>query len=81
MTCENNSLLQHMFRAGVLNVLAAQAFSRGVSIDYVVEIPLFNPAILERQGNCISRDQLPSKWVLDGASACLIAEEIYKGRR
>ena len=70
----------HMFRAGTLNVSAAQSFSRGVQVDYVVEIPLFNPAILERKGNFISRDQLPSKWVLDGTSACLIAEE-FKRRR
>ena len=69
----------HMFRAGTLNVSAAQSFSRGVQVDYVVEIPLFNPAILERKGNFISRDQLPSKWVLDGASACLIAEDLKKG--
>ena len=47
--------------------------------DYVVEIPLFNPAILEGKGNFISRDLLPSKWVLDGASACLIAEELKEG--
>ena len=66
----------HMFRAGTLNVSAAQSFSRGVQVDYVVEIPLFNPAILERKGNFISRDLLPSKWVLNGASACLIAEEL-----
>ena len=70
----------HMFRAGTLNDSAAQSFSRGVQVDYVVEIPLFNPAILERKGNFISRDQLPSKWVLDGTSACLIAEE-FKRRR
>ena len=36
-------------------------------------------AILERKGNFISRDLLPSKWVLDGASACLIAEELKEG--
>ena len=68
-----------MFRAGALNVSAAQAFSRGVQVDYVVELPLFNPAILERKGNFISRDLLPSKWVLNGASACLIAEELREG--
>ena len=51
-----------MFQAGALNVNAAQAFSRGVQVDYVVELPLFNPAILERKGNFISRDLLPSKW-------------------
>ena len=50
-----------------------------MQINDVVEIPLFNPAILERQGNFISRDQLPSKWVLDGASACLIAEDLKAG--
>ena len=69
----------HMFRAGTLNVSAAQSFSRGAQVDYVVEVPLFNPAIMERQGNFISRDLLPSKWVLDGASACLIAEELKEG--
>ena len=68
-----------MFRAGTLNVSAAQSFSRGVQVDYVVEVPLFNPAIMERQGNFISRDLLPSKWVLDGASACLISEELKEG--
>ena len=68
-----------MFRAGTLNVSAAQSFSRGEQVDYVVEIPLFNPAILERKGNFISRELLPSKWVLDGASACLIAEELKEG--
>ena len=68
-----------MFQAGALNVNAAQAFSRGVQVDYVVELPLFNPAILERRGNFISRDLLPSKWVLNGASACLIAEELREG--
>ena len=69
----------HLFCAGTLNVSADQSFSRGVQIDYVVEIPLFNPAILERQGNFISRNQLPSKWVLDGASASLIAEKLKAG--
>ena len=68
-----------MFRAGTLNVSAAQSFSRGAQVDYVVEIPLFKPAILERKGNFISRDLLPSKWVLNGASACLIAEELKEG--
>ena len=68
-----------MFQAGTLNVSAAQSFSRGVQGDYVVEIPLFNPAIMERKGNFISRDLLPSKWVLNGASACLIAEELKEG--
>ena len=66
----------HMFRAGTLNVSAAQSFSRGVQIDYAV-LPLFNPAILEQKGNFISRDQLPSKWVQDGA--CLIAEDLQAG--
>ena len=42
----------------------------------MVELPLFNPAILERKGNFISRDLLPSKWVVNGASAWLIAEEL-----
>ena len=79
MTYEINSHQQDMFRAGTLNVSAAQSFSRGVQVDYVVEIPLFNPAILERKGNFISRDLLPGKWVLNGASACLIAEELKEG--
>ena len=69
----------HLFKAGCLNVSVAQAFSRGVTVDYVVELPLFNPAILERNGNFISRDLLPSKWVLNGASACLIAEDLREG--
>ena len=69
----------HLFKAGCLNVSVAQAFSRGVTIDYVVELPLFNPAILERKGNFISRDLLPSKCVLNGTSACLIAEELREG--
>ena len=68
-----------MFRAGTLNVSKAQSFSRGVQVDYFVATPLFNPAILERKGNLISRDLLPSKWVLDGACACLIAEEVKEG--
>ena len=66
----------HLFKAGCLNVSVAQAFSRGVTVDYVIELPLFNPAILERSGNFISRDLLPSKWVLNSTSACLIAEEL-----
>ena len=65
-----------MFCAGILNVTAAQSFSPEVQLDYVVDLPLFNPSILERKGNFISRDQLPSKWVLDSASACLIAEDL-----
>ena len=69
----------HLFKAGCLNVSGAQAFCRGVTVDYVVELPLFNPVILERKGNFISRDLLPSKWVLNGASACLIAEELREG--
>ena len=67
---------EHLFRAGVLTVTAAQAFSREVSLDFVVDLPLFNPLILERQGNCILRNQLPSKWVLNGNIACLIAEDL-----
>ena len=66
-----------MFRAGTLNVSAAQSFSRGMQIDYVATA--IQSSILERKGNFISRDQLLSKWVLDGASAYLIAEDLRTG--
>ena len=48
--------------------------------DFVVDFPLllFNPLILERKGNSIPKSQLPSRWVLNGMSACLIADNLKK---
>ena len=61
----------HLFRIGALTHNATQFFSRMVLADFILELPLCNPCIAERQDDRIRRDHLRAKWVLNGVSAYL----------